>query len=93
MIKIDVRIDITKDDKTWFDDNKDEHLGLCQIFNNELPFLPENLDIIFNRMKYELKEFIRNKADKEFNITNIPEDWDNINTLPNDIFNNDDGEY
>lgn len=67
MIKIEVKVQITEDGTTWFDDDKDKMLGICQIFNEELPFFPECLDSILDKIKHELKNHIRNEADREFN--------------------------
>ena len=67
MIKIDIRIQITEDDALWFDDDKDKRIGIQEAFTEELAFFPECLDIVFDKIKYQLNDHIRNEADKEFN--------------------------
>lgn len=46
MIKIDVKIQITENDATWFDDDKDKFLGISEAFVEELVFFPECLDTV-----------------------------------------------
>ena len=67
MIKIDVKIQITEDDALWFDDDKDKLLGISEAFTEELAFFPECLDVILDKIRYQLNDHIRNEADKEFN--------------------------
>mgnify|MGYP001572147665 CR=1 FL=1 len=63
MIKIDVKIQIKKDDTTWFDDDKDKIFGISHAFARELTSLPKCLDIILEEIKCKLQNHIRNKQD------------------------------
>ena len=75
MIKIEVRIQIKKDDTTWFDDDKDKIFNISYAFAGELTSLPKCLDVIFEKIKYKLQNHVRNEADIKFKLNKDIEDY------------------